>query len=219
MVITDPFDTVTAQTLMTSVCSNTDCNTEGDLRNYFFVYAPSNNFTDDLMVRALKHMQLDQVHDDGSNDDYDEEGKAKERKVPLSKISKLIGVNTPEEVTKICSQRWHQNSQPDSLKDELAEAQQSNVGGVGAGTATQDLGQGERIQDKLRYPYGIIFSMENNLVGKVRLKNINEDKDVPRHIQYTIRSFYPEITNTVEGFPFREQTAKATEHKSRCKSE
>lgn len=193
-----PFDKVTAQTLMTSVCSNADCNAEGSTRHYFIVYAPSNNFTDDLMFRALKHMGLGNAVI-GGEDDSDLEAK-----ILTDTKSKLIGVSNPEEVRKICTEHWNNSTHKPGEEESEDEP------------ATADFDGG--LHDAMRYPFGIIFTMEDNMIGNQRMKRILENQDVPYHMSYTIRTFYPEIANTVEGFPFREQTASGgvDHNRSRC---
>lgn len=68
----------------------------------------------------------------------------------------------------------------------------------------------------LRYPVGIVFSFDDGLVSIELMRNIANGTDLPSQLTYTIRTFYSEISNTVEGFPFIERTTDAKKFPGTC---
>lgn len=56
-----------------------------------------------------------------------------------------------------------------------------------------------------KYPTGVVFSFED--VPASQREEIEKDTNVPTKLKYTIRTYYPEISNTAENFPFVEHTS------------
>ncbi|CAL8143782.1 unnamed protein product [Orchesella dallaii] len=93
--------------------------------------------------------------------------------------SVLKGVSNASEVEKLCQNRW-------KLSENIDE-------------------ENKVARHYLRYPMGVIFSFNNGLISGSQMKKIEADEDLPKDLDYTIRSHYAEVANTIEGFPFTEQ--------------
>lgn len=181
--------------IFTAFCSNEEYCGKKSRRNYYIVYAPSNKFTDDLMQRALKIIglnappltaaqpqQADHIDSNYVNEDL---------------ASKLIGVNSSFEVEKICRNHWQKVSKFSEEEDNDA-----------SDSYEREINILKRESKLVRYPIGIIFSMEGGLVGERRKRKIENDEEIPKTLTFTFRTFYSEVANTVEDFPFKEQTAE-----------
>jgi len=192
--IADPFEKIGTEVIFTAFCSNEEYCGKQSKRHYYIVYAPSNKFTDDLMQRALKILQLDAAPltaaqtpqpDHAHNGNFMNEDLA----------SELIGVNTSQEVERNCRHHWQKVSKFSEEKDNDA-----------SDSHEREINLLKRESKLVRYPLGIIFSMEGGLVGEKRRKKIENDEEIPKTLTFTFRTFYSEVANTVEGFPFKEQT-------------